>query len=95
MIIKWLKSAVLDLKSIREFIALDKPSVALDVAKNIQKSTDLLAFFPAMGRPGRVPDTRELIMGRHYPYIIVYRNNGDILEILRILHAARKWPDNF
>jgi len=34
--------------------------------------TWLLADHPAMGRPGRIAGTRELVIVR-YPYIVAYR----------------------
>jgi toxin ParE1/3/4 len=52
----------------------------------------LLADNPHMGRPGRVPGTRELVVTRT-PYIVPYRVRGDTLEILRVYHGARRWPD--
>jgi toxin ParE1/3/4 len=44
-----------------------------------------------MGRIGRVPGTRELIVGGT-PWIIVYRVRADAVEIIRVLHGAQKWP---
>lgn len=44
-----------------------------------------------MGRAGRVAGTRELVVA-DTPYIIPYRVRGDAVEILRVFHAARKWP---
>ena len=44
-----------------------------------------------MGRPGRVPNTRELIISSS-PFIAVYQIRRQDIFILRILHAARKWP---
>jgi plasmid stabilization system protein ParE len=29
------------------------------------------------------------------PYIVAYRIKGDQIDILAVLHAARKWPDGF
>jgi toxin ParE1/3/4 len=51
-----------------------------------------LARFPALGRPGRVTGTRELVITRA-PYIIPYRVQGDVVQISTILHSAQKWPD--
>jgi plasmid stabilization system protein ParE len=39
---------------------------------------------PALGRVGRVAET---------PYIVPYRVRGEAVEILRVFHAARKWPE--
>jgi plasmid stabilization system protein ParE len=41
-----------------------------------------------MGRAGRVPGTRELVL--HENCITTYRVRGDDVEILRLHHAARK-----
>jgi len=53
-----------------------------------------LADQPGIGRPGRVPDTREWVMP-HTPYIIAYRVEDETVVILRVLHGARKWPERF
>ncbi|PIW88418.1 MAG: type II toxin-antitoxin system mRNA interferase toxin, RelE/StbE family, partial [Nitrospirae bacterium CG_4_8_14_3_um_filter_44_28] len=43
---------------------------------------------------GRVEGTRELVISG-LPYIIPYRVKNNTIEILRVLHAARKWPTKF
>ncbi|MCI4592413.1 type II toxin-antitoxin system RelE/ParE family toxin [Sphingobium sp. BYY-5] len=43
-----------------------------------------------MGRPGRVAGTRELVAHRNY--ILVYDVAESEIRILRLLHAARRWP---
>jgi toxin ParE1/3/4 len=45
-----------------------------------------------MGRPGRVPGTRELVIP-NTPFIVPYRVVGNTIQVLRILHGARPWPD--
>ena len=45
-----------------------------------------------MGRPGRVPGTREhMVTGT--PYLLPYRVRDGVVEVLRVFHAARKWPE--
>lgn len=51
-----------------------------------------LMDFPDSGRPGRVEDTRELVIART-PYVAPYRVTGDVVRILRVVHGARIWPD--
>ena len=46
-----------------------------------------LQAHPGMGRAGRVPGTRELVL--HKNYIAIYRVRGDDVEILRLHHADR------
>ena len=36
-------------------------------------------------------ETRELVIAG-LPYIAVYRSQPEVVEVLRILHGAQKWP---
>lgn len=92
MRIRWLDQALDDLEAVRIYIARDNPSVAAQVARRIRRATKMLTEYPAAGRPGRVSNTRELVVSGT-PYILPYRVRGNVLEILRVLHAARKWPE--
>jgi len=92
MMIKWLDDALYDLQALRQYIAKDKPSAANRVAKRILSAVNLLAEQSSMGRPGRVPGTRELIVSST-PYLIPYRVKNSCIEILRVLHVAMQWPD--
>ncbi|MFA4828870.1 MAG: type II toxin-antitoxin system RelE/ParE family toxin [Thermodesulfovibrionales bacterium] len=89
MIIRWLDEAISDLIEIRDYIANDKPQAAQAVAGRIRKTVDLLKDQPGIGRPGRVEGTKELIIPG-LPYIIPYRVKANSIEILRVLHTARK-----
>jgi toxin ParE1/3/4 len=44
-----------------------------------------------MGRPGRVPGTRELLVPKTR-YLIPYRFRRGTIEILRVFHASRRPP---
>ncbi len=94
MKIRWLNEALVDLVEIREYIAKDNPQAARNVANRIREAVDRLGGAPAMGRPGRVEGTRELIVPE-LPFIIPYRVSNRTLEILRVLHEARKSPKSF
>jgi toxin ParE1/3/4 len=67
---------------------------AARMVERIASAVDQLARYPALGRPGRVPGTRELVISGT-PYIVPYRVRRDVVEILRVFHAARKWPAKF
>jgi toxin ParE1/3/4 len=90
--IVWFRSAIVDLEEARAYIANDDPRAARRVASAIVGAVDRLAAHPAAGRPGRVPGTRELIVSRT-PYVIPYRVREGVIEILRVFHARRRWPD--
>lgn len=91
MIIEWLPGANQDFESIVEYIADDNPIAAIEQGDEIENQLSLLITHPKMGHPGRVKGTREIVIVRT-PYIAVYRIKGKIIQILRVLHGAQKWP---
>jgi plasmid stabilization system protein ParE len=76
------------LEDIRERIAAGNPTAARRVSGG-----DAFGSISAPGRPGRVADTRELVIPRT-PYVVPYRVKGDVVQIITILHAAQRWPDD-
>lgn len=91
--VRWLKRALANLEAEAEYISRDSHSAAQRVVLAIEQAVQLLASHPAMGRAGRVEGTRELVV-TGTPYIIPYRVREDRVEVLRVFHAARKWPPN-
>ena len=95
MNIHWSPEAIQDLVALRDYIAEDNPGAAQRVALRIVEAVEQqLPDNPNLGRPGRVPGTRELVIPRT-PYIVPYRVHGKALEVLRVYHGARRWPDSF
>ncbi|MGD9539234.1 MAG: type II toxin-antitoxin system RelE/ParE family toxin [Alphaproteobacteria bacterium] len=92
MRIVWRRRALIDLNGIEAFIENDNPAAARAMEQRIKEAVSLLAVHPGMGRPGRVPNTRELIVA-DTPYIVAYMILRDHIEILTVLHSAREWPD--
>jgi toxin ParE1/3/4 len=91
MRIRWLRTALRNLDQHADYIAKDNPIAARNAVHRIRVAADQLADHPNMGRVGRVPLTRELIVGGT-PWIIVYRVRADMVEIIRVLHGAQSWP---
>jgi toxin ParE1/3/4 len=89
--VKWLRTALANLNAEAEYISQDSPAAAARTVAAIVHAVELLKQYPALGRPGRVPSTRELVV-QGTPYIVPYRVRGDLVELLRIFHGARKWP---
>lgn len=89
----WSPEALQDLIEIRTYIAKDAPDAATSVVKRIVTlvSTQLPAN-PQSGRTGRVAGTRELVV-TGTPFIVPYRVGSETLEILRVYHATRRWPN--
>lgn len=86
----WTRPAWTDRRAIREYIATDNPRAALALDELFSEKASRLIDHPAIGRPGRVPGTRELVA--HQNYILVYDLTADSIRVLRVLHAARHWP---
>lgn len=85
--ITWHSLARRDLLVIVEFIADDNPDAAQQFKNDLDKKIRSLVEFPKLGRPGRVPATRELVIAANY--IVVYREYASEIHILRVLHAAQ------
>ena len=94
MRVKWLKAAVASLIAETEYIGRDNPAAAARVEIPIKRAVEQLSKFPALGRAGRVPGTRELVVPGT-PYVLPYRVRHEAVEILRVFHGARKWPKKF
>ena len=67
------------------------PNRGRRTALEIYEAVDSLASFPHIGRVGRKPGTSELVLHR-LPFIVIYRIKEGVVEIVRILHGAQKWP---
>ncbi len=91
MKIVWSPTAVNDLKQARHYIAEGNPAAAEEVAKKIITSIERLIDFPNSGRPGRVPNTRELVIDGT-PFIIPYTVKEHVIQLISVLHQSRKWP---
>ncbi len=88
----WAPGAIEDLKHLRSYIARDNPRAATDIATKILAAVERLPEFPASGRPGRVPNTRELVVPGT-PLVIPYTVTDRGIEIIAMLHGARRWPE--
>ena len=92
MTVRWSPTALAHLRHVEAFIAEDEPRIAARIARRILGAVERLTNFPASGRPGKLPGTRELIVPGT-PYFLPYRVKDDVIEILGCIHGARKWPE--
>jgi toxin ParE1/3/4 len=83
------RTALRDLEHIHAYIARDDPGRAYEVLSHIRVAINRLAIYPAWGRTGRKPGTRELIVP-HLPYRVPYRVRGGQVRILRVLHTRQQ-----
>jgi len=85
--------AIADLDSAYAYAADDNPPAATRLIDRIDRAVQVLRQHPTAGRAGRVAGTRELVV-TGTPFVIPYRVRSSTLEILAVIHGARKWPEN-
>ncbi|MDQ6992766.1 MAG: type II toxin-antitoxin system RelE/ParE family toxin [Mariprofundus sp.] len=86
----WTEPALNDLDEIAEFIALDKPSAAKKLVKEVFKSVKRLKNFPYSGKiPEEIPKTnyREVVVG---PCRAIYRVESNKVYILYVMRSERE-----
>ena len=91
MRVRWLRKALRDLDDEAAYIAADDRVAASLVVQRVIAAVDMLAEQPGLGRPGRVPGTRELVAMKTR-YIVPYRVSADSVEVLRVFHTSRRLP---
>lgn len=88
--LEWRQAARQDLLTIVDYISDDNPDAAQRLKDDIEANASALPGSPKMYRVGRVPGTREMVVGSNY--VVVYAEDARAVTILRVLHAARQWP---
>ena len=94
MRITWRQVAVDGLEAARRQIAADNPSAADRVFERILSAVSRLSDMPHLGRAGRVPGTRELVVAGT-PFIVAYTASEKEVSIVAVIHGARRWPAAF
>jgi len=94
MDIIWTRLALVDLDHAYHYIAATNPNAANDIIDRIEQSLKSLKQFPQMGRPGKVPGTKELVIPKT-PFILPYRITEKTIEILAVIHGSQQWDDRF
>ena len=94
MRIVWLPRAREEVRQAHLHIASTSPAGARAVVDRIRTQVAALREYPLIGRPGRVEGTRELVVSRT-PFVVAYRISGKDIEILSVMHGARRWPEEF
>jgi len=78
--------------SLHAYIAEDNPGAASGMVDQVVSGIAALSRHPDLGRGRRVPGTRELIIS---PFVVAYRIQAQSIDVLAIIHGARRWPDSF
>jgi toxin ParE1/3/4 len=94
MRVEWLRKALRNLDEEAAYIAADDASAARLIVERVLDAVSQLVAQPGLGRPGRVPGTRELVVPRTR-YVVPYRVRGDVVQILRVFHTSRRPPQRW
>ena len=90
MSVVWTPQALRDRADIWDYIAADNPGAAVRMDELFSDAASRLTLHPMLGRPGKIPGTRELVP--HESYRLVYEIDGETVWILTLVHTARQWP---
>jgi addiction module RelE/StbE family toxin len=88
--VRWADEAVVDLAEIIGYIEVRDPLAAQRLLDDILQTIEQLPLMPSLFRPGRVEGTREIVVRPNY--LVVYKAGSDAIDVLRVLHARRKYP---
>jgi toxin ParE1/3/4 len=93
--IVWTRKASRHLRAAYDYWAGEGSPIAADtMIDRIFSAVELLQRLPATGRQGRILGSRELVVVPT-PFVVAYRVRRGKIEILALLHGARKWPEAF
>ena len=89
--LEWRAQARADLLEIVAYIADDDPNAAQALKDEIEGKAGKLPDHPRLYKPSlRVKGMRELVVRGNY--IVFYRETSELVEIVNVVHARRKWP---
>jgi len=88
----WSPEALHDLAAVHAYVSQHDPAAAVATPNRLVSLLEEgLPIHPRLGRPGRLKGTRDLVVSGT-PYIVPYRATPRTIEVLRVYHAARRWP---
>lgn len=90
--IEWTDPAWEDLNGISDYLIEQEDfQVADDMVVRILQAPEQLSLLPWSGKPGRIPETRELRVPKTR-YALVYAISDSKIFILRVMHSSRLFP---
>lgn len=91
----WTRRATRHLQAAYEYWARERSEDAANtMLERIFSAVELLESHPEIGRRGRISGTRELVLVP-LPFVLAYRLRRHSIDIVALLHGARKWPGQF
>lgn len=88
--LRWEAEAARQFNETLAYIAAVNPDAANSLADEVGNKLELTLRFAEIGRKGRVPRTRELVV--HPNYLVIYTVRRNTIDVIRFLHARRQYP---
>ena len=89
MMLRYSEPAARELDEILAHTAAEYPGMTHVLEQRLRKVTSRITLWPQSGRVvAERPDVRMVPLGR-FPFILFYRINDDLIEILHIRHTGR------
>jgi plasmid stabilization system protein ParE len=89
----WTEAALAHLSAIQDYIAKDSSRYALAMVDRITRRSKQIAAFPLSGEKVKEIDREEIREMLESPYRVVYRVFPDRIDVLAVVHGARRLPD--
>jgi toxin ParE1/3/4 len=86
------RAALADFDAIYDYIGRDNPRAAAEVLRALDRSIQLLASQPRLGRVFR-HRRLHLRLLTHGDYLVFYRERPGVIQIIRVIHGRRNIPD--
>jgi len=95
MNVYWTESALTDLEAVEAYIGRHSPQYARSMIERIFARTEQLAAQPRLGP--MVPEYEEETLRELFedPYRIIYRVLPQQVDVVAVVHAARRLPRGF
>ena len=93
MKLRWTRHVRADIHAAYDYVAVDSVDAANEFLERVEQAAEVLVRHPMAGRTGRISGTRELVVAGT-PWIIPYRVRRGFVDVLAVIHGARKWPDD-
>lgn len=92
MNVRWTEAALGDLRAVEAYIGRHSPRYARGMVERIFAGTELLSAQPRLGP--MVPEYEEETLRELFenPYRIVYRITEVQIDVVAVVHAARRFP---
>jgi plasmid stabilization system protein ParE len=86
--VRWRAKALADLQAFYDWLRTVENAKPKQTIARIRAAARSMQRLGDIGRPSRIESVRELSV-RNAPYVIVYRVDGEVIDIFAVYHTAQ------